>query len=218
MIRFPILAAILLCSVTASTRAAELATPAATDAVVATPAPDAARMLALEIAARAQNNSVRGGHYNPMPPRPPAFTAPVAQQPAAASGAVPASNGCGNGAIPSGTPAGIAAAANGGARFLPLRRDTAPRAFNMPARQQTVVTAQALRAAVAGSQNESDLAQTALQTASQPSAHNQALAEIANIGAPGGGAGTAPSTDPTAIANQAVMREIKLYRQAHGKW
>lgn len=215
MVRATIFALTVLCFMTPALPAAaiELAASAMPNAVVPSPtqapSPDAARMLALEIAARAQGDNVHG-RFTPSTPRAPMFTPSAAPT---APATMPAA-ACGNvTAVPSGAPAGIT---TGGMRFMPLHRATETRTFAVPARKEVVVTAQALRAAVAGSKNESDLAQVALQNANEPSAHSQAMTELASL--TGGASGVAPSTDPTAMTNQAVLREIQRYRNSHGTW
>jgi hypothetical protein len=175
---------------------------------VAAPAdPDAARLLALEIAARAKGGG-NNGRFTPTVPVPRTITptaAPVSAPPPTPVGNLAAT--CAPGAAPPPNPA------DGGMRFMPLRRGNTGREFPLPARGEVTPTAEALKAMVGSNKNESELARAALQSASAPSPAAMAAAEMANAQ---NAASLAPSTDPSGHANQAVLREIQRYRNTHG--
>ena len=175
-------------------------------AAIQTQTPDASRLLAMEIAARAQGGNAQG-KFTPTQPRAP-MIAPSMQAAGPAQPAAPALT-CG---APNTAASAAATAADGGMHFMPLRRGVAAREFPLPSRGEITATAQTLRAAVAGSKGESDLAQTALQVANMPTAQAQAANEVASItGRPG------PSADPSALAHDAVLHEIQRYRATHGQ-
>jgi hypothetical protein len=104
-----------------------------------------------------------------------------------------------------------------GMRFMPLHHDQVARSFPVPPRRETVATAEAVRVAVAASANQSDLAQTILQTAAAPSARAQAEEELGQLKTSDGAPLTNPNAaNPSILANQAVMREMQRYRTTHG--
>jgi hypothetical protein len=203
MARFAFFAFIVVCTLVAvDARAADA--PAAPVASGSANSVEAGRLLAREIAIRAQGGGFANGRFSPVPPH------PTAAIPAAASAPTPA---------PAATPAcgdvkGLAADVTdtNGMHFMPIRRDNV-RQFKMPTRSEATMRAQALQAAIAGGKGESELAQAALQADAQASPAVQAQAELAKVtGAPA----PAPSADE--LAKEAVLHEIQKYRSAHGNF
>jgi hypothetical protein len=212
MVRLTLSAIILLCGtfLSVSAMAADFASRSASRAAVDSPSANAARLYALGITTRAQGNvnqesgATQSGF---IPPMPSAAVAPPAAAPVV----------CGSGGPgPSGSNAGMTSLVNGGMRFMPLHRDTPMRTFAMPQRREVIASAQALRVAVAGSKNESDLAQAALQAANAPSPQTQAQAELASLA--GNAGGPAPAANATALANEQVLAQIQRYRNTHNAW
>ncbi|TAK98206.1 MAG: hypothetical protein EPO08_19770 [Rhodospirillaceae bacterium] len=187
--------------------AANFGAPGMSTAVVQTPSTSAARLYALGITTRAQA-SVGQGDTSQASFAPPMTT--TAAPPISAATPVV----CGSAAAGSSSSAvGITSAVTG-MRFMPLHRDAASHTFAVPARREIVASAQALRAAVAGSKNESDLAQAALQAANAPSPQTQAQTELASLT----GKTNAAASNPTAMANEEVLAQIQRYRNTHNAW
>lgn len=205
MARFAFFAFIVVCTLVAlDARAADV--PAAPGVSVSgtsnsANSAEAGRLLAREIAIRANGGGFSNGRFNPVPPH------PTAAIPAATAAPTPATPACGD-------VKGLAADTTdaSGMRFMPIHRDNV-RQFKMPTRSEAAMRAQALQAAIAGGKGESELAQAALQADAQASPAVQAQAELAKVtGAPA----PAPSSDE--LAKAAVLREIQKYRSAHGKF
>jgi hypothetical protein len=197
MVRSAIFMSFVLCAVTATpVWASDVPMPRA---VSATPTSiDAARLLAHEIATRAQGGGLANGRFTPSVPRPAVIATPSAQPTPPACGDVK----------------GLAADTvdENGLRFMPLHRDST-HPYKMPARGEAIARAQALQAAIAGGKGESELAQTALQTDAQADPRVQAETELAKITG-----NVPPAANPNALAKEAVLREIQKYRAARGKF
>ena len=158
--------------------------PARAQVAAPDPSSEAARLLAAEVAARAKGYSAGRG-----------IMTPKAQQ------TLPP-------AMPHPAPGAIA----GGERFMPLRRDTAARDFPVPGRVEPSTTAEAVRASLAGSKSQRDLANAALAAGNAPSPAAAAAAEVQRLNAP---TPAAAGDDADARAKAAVIEAFQRYRGTH---